>query len=305
MNWFSVSGFLLGIILGSLIGALVDRSLKDKSFWGRSYCVSCKKHLQWYDLFPVFSFLIYKGKCRYCSKPIPREIFFTEVLSGVLISFLFWHSYPNFQFSIFNFQSIFNLSNVQAFLDLIFKTFFVVILLILAVTDLKKTLIPDRIVIPGLWILFTTLLLITEYKIFYLHIYLSNTALGQFLLPPHSDYFYRHSGYQIQDLITTILVALGIGGFFLLIIIMTKGKGMGGGDVKLGAFIGLGLGFPNAVLALMLSFVSGAVVALSLILLGKKSFGQTIPFGPFLVLGALIALFWGEQILNWYLSLHI
>ena len=299
MDWFSVIGFILGIILGSLSGALVDRSLKNKSFMGRSYCISCKKNLRWYDLFPVLSFLIYRGKCRYCHNKIPKEVLFTEITLGILIGFLFWHSSGSFP----GFENYFSLA--QFVLDLIFKVFFVVILLILAITDLKKTLIPDRIVIPSLWIAFSSLLVLTGYKIFYLYLYLSNTEIGRFLLPPHSDYFYRHSFYHIQDLITTILVALGIGGFFLVIIILTKGKGMGGGDVKLGAFIGLGLGFPNAILALMLSFISGAVVALTLILFGRKSFGQTIPFGPFLVLGAIIAIFYGEQIINWYLGLRV
>ncbi|KKR41421.1 MAG: Type 4 prepilin-like protein leader peptide-processing enzyme [Candidatus Daviesbacteria bacterium GW2011_GWC2_40_12] len=78
---------------------------------------------------------------------------------------------------------------------------------------------------------------------------------------------------------------------------------MGGGDVKLGAFMGIILGFPQALLALMLAFFTGAIFSLFLIILGKKSFGQSIPFGPFLVLGSLTALFWGDQILDWYLHL--
>ena len=79
---------------------------------------------------------------------------------------------------------------------------------------------------------------------------------------------------------------------------------MGGGDVKLGAFIGVALGFPGAILALVLAFLSGAIFSVSLIVLGKKHFGQTIAFGPFLVLGSLVTLFWGDQILNWYLKLQ-
>jgi len=66
--------------------------------------------------------------------------------------------------------------------------------------------------------------------------------------------------------------------------------------------MGLGLGFPNALVATMLAFLIGAVFSILLIILGRKRFGQTIPFGPFLVIGSLIALFWGNQIMNFYLS---
>jgi len=80
---------------------------------------------------------------------------------------------------------------------------------------------------------------------------------------------------------------------------------MGGGDVKLGAFMGLVLGFPQAIFAVVLSFLIGAIFAVALIISGKKHFGQTIPFGPFLVLGSLIMLFWGNQIVDWYLHIGI
>ncbi len=98
-------------------------------------------------------------------------------------------------------------------------------------------------------------------------------------------------------------MAVIIGGFFWGLIIITRGKGMGGGDVKLGAFMGLMLGFPQSLIALILSFLTGAIFSMILIIFGKKHFGQTIPFGPFLVIGSLVALFWGNQIIDWYLHL--
>ena len=109
----------------------------------------------------------------------------------------------------------------------------------------------------------------------------------------------------VEPLLWGALMGLVLSGFFLSLIIITKGKGMGGGDVKLGAFIGIMLGFPQALLAVVLAFSSGAIFSVGLIFAGKKHFGQVVPFGPFLVIGALITLFWGEQILNWYLGLHI
>lgn len=71
---------------------------------------------------------------------------------------------------------------------------------------------------------------------------------------------------------------------------------MGLGDVKLAALMGLFLGYPGIVVALYLAFLTGALVGVILIILGKKRFGEQIPFGPFLSTAAIISLFWGELI---------
>lgn len=287
-----IIGFILGTILGSFVKALSDRSLENMPFGGRSYCPKCQHKLAWYDLLPVFSYLLLQGRCRYCRKKISREYLVVEIVVGILVGFLFWQSILNFnfQFLIFNFE-------------LLFKTFFIAVLVALFLTDLKKMFIPDRIVKPAILIGLVSLFAITTYKIGYLYYSLSQNPIGQKLLPPHSDYFLRHALLSAQSFFTAIVTGLLIGGFFWGLVILTRGKGMGGGDIKLGAFIGIMLGFPGAVLALVLSFLSGALFGLILIATGKKHFGQSIPFGPFLVLGSLITLFWGSQILDWYLNL--
>lgn len=304
----TVFGFLLGSVLGSLVKAIADRSLKNKTFWGRSYCPVCKKALRWYDLFPIVSYLLLRGKCRFCKKRIPLDYLLTEIAMGALVGFLFYQSFPAFpplasifQLPISISPAIFQLA--ISVLDLLFKIFFITVLAIITITDLKDTLIPDRVIFPAILISLAFLVIQTAFKIGYLYYYLTLTALGRLLLPPHSDYFARHTFYNLEPLIFALLAALAIGGFFLGLIIITKGKGMGGGDVKLGALMGLGLGFPNSLLAVTLAFLIGAISAVGLIVAGKKHFGENIPFGPFLVLGSLIALFWGNQIIQWYLNL--
>lgn len=284
-----IFGFILGTVLGSFVKVLADRSLNKRSFWGRSYCPKCKHKLHWYDLFPIFAYLFLKGKCRYCKNNISIEYLLLEVTMGILIGYLFLQASDNF-------QSIF-------ILDLIFKTFFVTVLMTLFLTDFKKMLIPDRIVLPAILIGTIYLVALTIYKLVYLYFYLSQTAVGQKLLPPYSNFFQRHAVIIAEPLFGSILSAILIGGFFMALIAVTKGKGMGGGDVKLGALMGLVLGFPQSLVAVMLAFLSGATISLILIFSGKKHFGQSIPFGPFLVLGSLITLFWGNQILDWYLHL--
>lgn len=210
----------------------------------------------------------------------------TEILLGILIAYLFY------QYS-FNFQLI---------PEFLFKIFFITVLVTLAITDLKKTLIPDRIIIPSLWIAFFFLLGITVFKIGLLYFTLNQTLLGKYLLPPN-PYFQRHALIIVEPFFWSVILGILIAGFFYGLILITKGKGMGGGDVKLGGFLGLGLGFPLGLLAIFLGFFSGAAAAVGLLLFGKKKFGETLPFGPFLVAGALVALFWGKQIIDWYLKL--
>lgn len=312
-----ILGFISGIFLGSLIKALADRSLKNVTFLGRSRCEFCKKSLFWFDLIPVFSYFFLKGRCRFCHKKLSVEYLLAEILMGILIGFLFWHSFSgskltflqlfnNFQLlGSFKANSIVIFQSFSFLSDLLFKTFFISVLCILFLTDIKDMFIPDRIVIPAIKITFFYLLFLTVLKIGYLYYYLTLSPIGQKLLPPYSDYFQTHAQITAEPLTQGILMAVLIAGFFMALIIITRGRGMGGGDVKLGALIGLSLGLPNSLIALVLAFFTGAVFSLFLILFGRKHFGQTIAFGPFLVLGSISALFFGNEILNWYLHLAV
>jgi len=96
------------------------------------------------------------------------------------------------------------------------------------------------------------------------------------------------------------LIGGGIGLALLLIpTIITRG-GMGWGDVKLAVLIGLATGFPLVFIALLIAVVSGGVIGGSLLLMRVKKRKDSIPFGPFLCLGAMVTLLWGNQISNWY-----
>jgi leader peptidase (prepilin peptidase)/N-methyltransferase len=89
---------------------------------------------------------------------------------------------------------------------------------------------------------------------------------------------------------------------FLLIALVSRG-GMGWGDVKLAALIGLATGFPLVFLAIIMAAILGGIVAVALMIAKKRTRRQTIPFGPFLALAAMVTLLWGSNILNWYLGL--
>ena len=97
--------------------------------------------------------------------------------------------------------------------------------------------------------------------------------------------------------------AFGAAIFFLTIVLISRGKAMGIGDIKLAFFMGLFLGFPNILVALFLAFLIGAIIGVGLILAKRKTLKSEVPFGPFLVTGIFIALFWGEKMIGWYFDL--
>lgn len=290
------TGFLVGIFLGSLTYCLALRSLANESFWGRSRCPICKHKLSWLDLVPLLSYILLLGRCRYCKKNFPPIYIGVEVLLGILIGLLFL---TNFQTTIFAIP-FWWLS--PAFLENLLKIFILCVFVSVVITDLSKGLIPDRITYPSIAFVLISSLLLSIYKIILAYFSFKSNLVWKYLLPPFSSYFYHYSLDLLFPFVGGIISAIIISIFFGGLIFFTKGRGMGGGDLKLGVFIGLALGFPNSLLAILMAFFSGSVIGVVMLLLRKKSFGQTIPFGPFLSFGSLVTLFWGEAIINWYLK---
>lgn len=100
-----------------------------------------------------------------------------------------------------------------------------------------------------------------------------------------------------------VLGALLIFSFFYLQILVSKGRWLGGGDLRIGVFMGLILGFQNSIVALASAYFLGSIISLILISSSKLKLKSEIPFAPFLCLGTIIAFYHGEQIVNWYINL--
>ncbi len=297
--WIFGLGFILGALLGSLVECLAERSLTSTSFFGRSYCPKCKKILKWYDLFPIFSYLILRGHCRSCATKIPLITLGIEFLMAILIGLLFYFKLPANFFTLPLDTLLLDLSNA------LFWTFVICILVIFVITDFRKGLIPDRISLPAIIITFIYLVLSTGYQVYLLYHALSSNPIGRYLLPPHSNYFMRHAVILAEPLSHGLVAMLVMILFFGGLIFLTRGRGMGGGDLKLAAFIGLALGFYNGILAVFLAFITGSIIGIGLLIFKKRHLGQTIPFGPFLSLGAILAIYWGEQILRIYFNVRV
>jgi len=167
-----------------------------------------------------------------------------------------------FLFSFTYALSLFPFESVNFILVLLFSIVISCSLLSVFMIDLKYGIIPDNIIIFSSIVTFAYLL-----------------------------YF----GNFLQNFLT----AIGSAAFFLLLMLITKGKGMGMGDVKFAFLIGLLLGFPLVAISVYLAFLTGAIVSIILILAGLKKFKKdTIPFGPFLAACTLLSFFIGNKILE-------
>lgn len=91
--------------------------------------------------------------------------------------------------------------------------------------------------------------------------------------------------------------------FFGTLFLGSRGRWLGGGDVRIGAIMGFVLGWPNIIIGLFLAYLIGSIYSVIGLLSGKLTRKTPIPFGPFLFLGTYIALFWGSKIISWYLGM--
>lgn len=108
-----------------------------------------------------------------------------------------------------------------------------------------------------------------------------------------------YNGLLLQDAQEALLGGFAGVAVMLVIYLMSRG-GMGFGDVKLAAALGLCLGLENILLCLLLAFITGGVVAVILLVVRAKGRQEAVPFGPFLCLGAMLSIFYGQQLLSWY-----
>jgi len=83
---FAVIAFGLGVIIGSFLNVYIYRFHTGKSLSGSSHCLSCGSPLAWYDLFPLFSYLALRGRCRQCGCKIPARYFLVELTTGLLFA---------------------------------------------------------------------------------------------------------------------------------------------------------------------------------------------------------------------------
>lgn len=263
--------FTFGLIVGSFLNVVSFRYDPEKGVFdlknlsGRSHCPGCGTTLHWYELVPVFSFLIQLGKCRTCGMRISWQYPAVELASG--LAFLLPAYLQNYA------------------IGSVWTLIFLVFILIWSI-DYRLYLIPDELnivlALSGLALIYLTAGQFGEFQGSFIGSYAALFGLRQNILVNH---------------LAGALAGISIVG---LIIFFSRGKGMGMGDLKLMGALGLIFGWPDALFLFMFGSVIGAVASVFLMLLKKKTMKSFVPFGPFLVLGAATLFFFGEAILRNY-----
>lgn len=140
---FIIIFFVFGAIFGSFINCLVYRLHSNKTMLGRSFCPKCNHILGFFDLFPIFSYIFLKAKCRYCQKKISVQYFLVELFTGIIFSFGYW------------FYFLYSSGSEANILSLIFYLIISLFLIIIFLYDLKYYLVLDLIVWPAIIIAFS------------------------------------------------------------------------------------------------------------------------------------------------------
>jgi leader peptidase (prepilin peptidase) / N-methyltransferase len=263
---------LMGLAVGSFLNVVIDRLPAGQSLaYPPSHCPSCNKPLSVKDLIPVLSYGLLGGKCRYCRSKIPLRLTIVEAATGLAFGLIYWFGVANWHLGA--------TMDVDYSLVVVAIVYFC-LLLVISVIDLDHQLILNRLVYPAV--------------ILALLLSVAHTYLGYAVnrAPNTVAYFVPYlSRAGIGFAVGLVL--------FLLIVVLSRG-GMGLGDVKMAALMGLMLGFPNVLVGIFIAIVAGGVTALALLAIKKKGRKQAIPFGPFLAIGTMVALFWGTNIWNLY-----
>lgn len=238
--------FVYGIVIGSFLNVCIYRIPKKESIVTvSSHCMACNHRLTWYDLFPLFSFLFLKGRCRYCGIKLSLQYPAVEFLNGILYIVVFWVNGMNVESGLY--------------------CLLVSALLVLSVIDYQTMEIPISVnaVILGIGIL---------------HMVLDPEHWMRYVI-----------GFFAASL------------FLFLCLIVTRGRGIGGGDIKLMAVAGLCLGWDNILLALVFGCIIGSVIQCIVIAYTKKK--TKFAMGPYLSVGIFVAMLWGGRFWEWYIGL--
>lgn len=246
----------VGASLGSFLNVVLYRHAvpvaagrRPATIVGRSRCPACGRQLTAFELIPVISYLVQRGRCRTCRQPISPQYPLVELGTAVLFAAI-----------LTPLPATLSQAAAAAF-DLLFA----LVLIILFVVDLKTFLLPDKFVVV-----------------------LSLAAFGR-LLTSHDQLPVHFWGALIGS------------GFLACLWIITRGRGLGLGDVKLMLPLGLRFGVAGTVTLLFLAFVAGGLLGFALLATHRAHLKTAVPFGPLLTGAALSLLIW-PSLPHWFLQ---
>jgi leader peptidase (prepilin peptidase)/N-methyltransferase len=267
---------ILGAVIGSFLNVVIHRVPREESIvLPSSRCPSCGAEISFYDNVPVLSYLMLGGRCRSCKVHISARYPAVEALTALLWVAVAWRDGLSFALPF----------------DLIFVTAITALIFI----DAEHMILPNVITYPGI--------------VFAL---IARVALPFLMGAPHFDDLPMLlngvlAGMPIwaASLVGAFIGALAGGGsLWLMGWIWEKLRGveaMGLGDVKMMFMVGAYLGWRLTILNIFLGVFSGSLIGIMLMLRqGRPDMKMLLPFGVFLGIGAIAALLFGSQIVDWY-----
>ncbi len=248
----ALAALAFGALIGSFLNVCILRLPAGESIVApASRCPACRAPIRPWDNIPLVSFLLLRGRCRACGRPISWRYPLVEAITGLLFAAVVWRE---------------GLTPLALSLLVFVST-----LIVITFIDLDHQIIPNVITLPGIPFGLLVGLLLGE--------------------PPPLD---------------RVVGALAGAGFLYLVLfyggVVFGQDAMGEGDLNLIALIGAFLGWRGVIVSILVGCLSGSAVGLALIGVHRLHRRQHIPFGPFLALGAVVALFWGNRLIGWYLG---
>lgn len=259
--------FILGSIMGSFVGAMTWR-MKRKKDWvrGRSECEHCHHQLSALDLIPIVSYVSLGGRCRYCRKPIGATAILLEIGTGLafLTSALLWPSLVNQSWTTST--TIMSMGGTMTYLSLGLWLACIVIFVALFVYDMRWHLLPNKLVFPliGLSLICSGCLFIGVY--------------------------YFSVGEWVINLVLGLIPITGIYGLMYLI---SGGRWIGLGDVKLGVAIGFLVPWWGGLIILFVANLLGSLASIPGLAKKKLKVNSEIAFGPYLIVATYLVFLLG------------
>lgn len=264
---------IFGLLIGSFLNVCIHRWPRDLSVvHPRSRCPKCERQLAWFDNIPVLSYVLVRGRCRYCGVPISIRYPIVELLTAVLFFWFVWHLGPTLFAARY--------------------CAFTAMLTVLAFADAETRLLPDELTLGGAVAGFAFACFI---------------AVPDSSFHALADIFEWPLGPRALSLGESLLGAtLPAGSLWLGGILFEKirhKEGLGFGDVKMTAMIGAFLGLKGALLTLIAGSVLGSVTGLAYIAITRKDIGSyQLPLGTFLAIGGAAVAMFGGPLIAWYAS---
>ncbi len=318
--------FVFGAIIGSFLNVCIVRMPQEKSIaFPSSHCVSCQHPIAWFDNIPLISWMALGGKCRHCKAKISFRYWFVELLTACV--FVWFYKSFGLQLVLLPYLFMAGCFIVATMVDLKHRIIpdeisiggmfagiaFSALIPTLHMKEFNNVALSGFI--AGLIVLIC-LFLILIYPIFCKHLIeeegsnddreVKILVLCSLLVIAGINFFAAQIPAVILPYALSLSSALSgfiIGGGVIYVMglmgdIIFKKESMGGGDVKLMALIGAFLGWKLAVLTFFIAPFFGAIVG---IIEKVRTKDSTIAYGPFLVAGALVSLFYGDAIISWIL----